>query len=306
MGDIYIVKAKARINVSILTLVTIALTAAFILGAVAPFAWAATSSQTLTVTVNVSTTTTITVAPTSLTWNLLSLGTAGSSSAVDVKNSGSTNLTSLYVSGDALTQEASRPYGTGVPGNYAAASVLKIANQSASTYYWVGRIEWNWTDSISNLQATGVNSLKSWGFYKNASSEFVWAAGNGTDGGASFGCNETGAQFKISPSVDIGTAATRTTSVAGSPVASDANYGYFTVGADPLNGYCVAVNTACTKIYIYKFDNGAGFSSCTGTSYLTTPIYPGDIARLSLEPVIPNGVPNGNFAPATLTFTAST
>jgi hypothetical protein len=71
--------------------------------------------------------------------------------------------------------------------------VIVFRNETYSSYYFAGRIEWNETEDISYMIKTGVTTPKAWGFFRNTSFEYNWLLGNGTGGL----CNNSGAQFAI-------------------------------------------------------------------------------------------------------------
>jgi hypothetical protein len=279
-------------------LAVFALVSLFLLGSSIGFA----AQDTMDVNITIESSSEITVLPSVLNWTDVALGAVAGSKAVSVKNTGSVNVTQLYVYGDAITDEAARPYGLPNASDYAAASVITINNGTGNQEYFIGRIEWNWTEDISNLNTTNINSLMAAGFFKNVSREFVWAIGNGTGGL----CNNTGAQFVIEADIDTGTMATRTPAVAGTRNAGDADYSYFSVDGDPLNGYCVAVSTDCNRTYIYKYDKRTGFGDCTNSAYMTEDkIVPGAMMQIDANAYIPNGIPAGEMKRATLTFVAT-
>jgi len=289
-------------SLKMLLLVITAILVAF----VAPVLGAETTAN-ITVNVTVAPVAEITVAPNYLEWANLNPGSAGSVQVVDVKNTGSVNVTNLYIYASTLNDEATRPYGTSDPSRYSAAGVIVVSNQASGIPVFVGRIEWNWTQDISNKDFSAITSLKAWGFYKNTSFEYVWAVGNGTDGL----CNNTGAQFAIEDDPDAGTTATRTPTTNGITMnGGDANFGYFSVSNRAAFGnqpVCVAVSADCTKIYIYKYDKRQGFGICSNSDYLTTiTLTPGDIYTIPyLNAFIPKGIPAGVLKLGTLTVVAS-
>ncbi|MGC8993284.1 MAG: hypothetical protein ACP5JK_00710 [Candidatus Aenigmatarchaeota archaeon] len=264
------------------------------------------ANNTVTVNVTVAQVTEITVVPESLNWTGLNPGSVGTAQYIDVKNSGSTSVTNIYIYASTLDDETVRPYGSSDPSKYSAAGLIVIKNETDTVPQFVGRVEWNWTDSISGATFNGINSPKAWGFYKNTSFEYVWVVGNGTGGF----CNNTGAQFGISDYPDAGTTATRTTSTPIAISGGDQNFGYFSVSGKAAFGndnVCVAVAADCTKIYIYKYDKRPGFDKCGNSQYLTTrQLAPGDILRLNyLNAYVPKGIPAGNLKQGTLTIVAS-
>jgi len=269
--------------------------------------FAAETTANITVNVTVAPVAEITVYPNYLLWENLYPGSTGTSQLVEVKNSGSVNVTNLYIYASTLYDETSRPYGTGDPSRYSAAGVIVVRNETDTVPQFVGRIEWNWTDSINNADFSAINSLRAWGFYKNTSFEYVWAVGNGTGGF----CNNTGAQFAIEDDPDTGTVTTRTPTTTGiTRDGGDANFGYFSVSGRAAFGgdyVCVAVAADCSNIYVYKYDRRSGFSTCQNAAYLTTrTLTPGDIYTIPyLNAFIPNGIPAGILKLGTLTVVAS-
>jgi hypothetical protein len=225
----------------------------------------------------------------------------------DVKNTGSVNITNIYIYASTLTDENERPYGSDNPRKYAATGLIKVRNETDNIPQFIGRIEWNWTDVIDGADFSAITSPKAWGFYKNTSFEYVWAVGNGTNGL----CNGTGAQFAIEDDWDKGTTATRTPTIDGVTWnGGDANFGYFSVSGRAAFGgdnVCVAVAADCSKIYIYKYDKRPGFQTCGNSQYLATRQFaPGDILRITyIAPYVPKGIPAGTLKEGTLTIVAS-
>jgi hypothetical protein len=192
---------------------------------------------------------------------------------------------------------------------YAAGGLLSIINQTGrdinEKFYFIGRLEWNWTDDISNKDLSNLTSYAAFGFFKNISYEYVWAVQSGSDSE----CNDSGTELALEDDIDIGTKATRTPFTGNIHLdVYGPGYSYFSVSraSSPLDGYCVAVNSTCNKIYIYKYDKRAGFSSCANSRYLRdSNLIPGGIERLTLDVFAPRGLPDGTLKQATLTFVAS-
>jgi hypothetical protein len=276
---------------------------AFAFSVLASQAFAA--SATMDANVTISSVSEISVKPTILNWTNVALGAVGGNKTLTVENTGSVNVTDLYAYPDTVTDEGLRPYGNDSANAYSTGSVLTLSNFTIAQYFFMGRLEWNWTEAIQNLNTTNLNSPVSAGFFKNNSREYVWAAGNGTDGL----CNNTGAQFAVEDDQDTGTMASRTPEI-GSITNNfqDANYSYFSVsrGSSPLDGYCVAVNSTCAKIYIYKYDKRTGFTQCTNSKYITSDqLAPGHKMQLGVDVFVPRGLPAGELNRATVTFVAT-
>ncbi|MCX6819419.1 MAG: hypothetical protein NT129_05495 [Candidatus Aenigmarchaeota archaeon] len=272
------------------------------------------AEKTTTVDVSIQSTAEITVYPTTLSWTNVNPGSAGGTKFVDVINTGSLNVSLLYAYVDTLTDETFRPYGIDNSTNYAAGGVITMINKTGpDKYYFAGRIEWNWTEVVSNANFTNINGYHAvaWGFFRNTSSEYFWAVANGTnetENGNGL-CNNTGTVFGIEDDIDAGTMGTRTpvtTSITRN--GGDANYSYFSVSRStaPLSGYCVAVNATCDNIYIYKYDKRPGFSTCTNSRYLkAVSMTPSTVENITLDVFVPRGMPAGSLTTATLTFSAS-
>jgi len=262
-------------------------------------------NDTVTVDVNVSEVSQITLIPTSLSWNMIDAGTAGGYKNITLKNTGSANVSQIFAYVDTLTDEPSNPYESGDPSNYAAGGVLTIRNETDSNYYFIGRIEWNWTQDIPD-HVWGVADPVSWGYFRNTTNDYVWVVGNGTTG-----CNDTDAEFRIEDDIDIGTQATRSPD-SGSITRNygDTDWSYWSVDRTPFNGRsCVAIYKDCTKIYIYSFDKRTSpynFSACNDAMYLRDEdLAPGDTMTLRVDPWVPYGTPAGNLNTATLTVEAT-
>lgn len=262
-------------------------------------------NTTVTIDVNVTVAASITVWPTTLNWTSVNTGGTGGLKYLTLKNAGSINVSNIYAYVDTLETEPVRPYGLAYSKNYSAGGVIVIENETDTKLYFAGRIEWNWTQDIPNHNWGAVTSPNAWGYFRNASNDYVWVVGNGTAGR----CNESGAQFSIESDIDLGTNATRTPANTFSLVASTndpQNWGYTDVTTGPLAGHCVAVTTDCTKLFIYHFDKRNSFKSCTGSSFLQAAnLVPGYTMILTLDAWVPNGYPAGFLNTTILTFYAT-
>ena len=266
----------------------------------------------VTVDVNITSISEITVSPSAINWTQLTPGTAGGNRLLDIKNTGSVNVTNVYAYISTLTNESSRPYGSSNPASYSAGGVLLFHNNSDSAFYWAGRIEWNWTSTINNFvwpSAIDAGSRVSEGFFRNASNSYVWGIGNGTGGF----CNDTNTKFAITDVIDDGTTATRSPDDTGieNPDGFGADYSYFSVGRATsfLNGMCVAIDKSCTKIYVYKYDKrtstGTNFNTCLNSQFIIGNIIPNEIEQITADVWVPTGLPAGDLKQAIWTFVAS-
>ncbi len=263
------------------------------------------NTSTTLINVTISTLTAIEVSPPSLNWTVeIYPGSVGEKKNITIRNVGSVNVSQIHAYIDTLTTEPQRPYGTQDPSKYSAGGLVVIHNETDSIWRFVGRIEWNWTSKIPDSDLSAVTSPASWGFFRNTTYDYMWVAGNGTDGF----CNGTNAEFAIEDDQDDGTIDTRTpttTSITYNGGFED--WGIFTIGdARVHSGYCVAVYYDCTKIYFYRYDRRSPFSNCGNSYYLTThEIAPGEFITIPLRVFVPRGIPAGDLTKATLTIEAS-
>ncbi|MFH1228914.1 MAG: hypothetical protein V1678_00630 [Candidatus Aenigmatarchaeota archaeon] len=257
--------------------------------------------------VNISSLSQITLYPNYIMWANLAAGSMGGYKNITIKNTGSVNVSNVFGWVDTLTSEVFRPYGSGNSSNYSVGGVLTIRNETDTKYYYIGRIEWNWTDDIPNHDWTALttSSLKSWGYFSNMSNQYVWVMGNGT----AKGCNETGSQFSIETDIDVGTLATRTpdNTFSLTPSSNDpTRWSYAAITSGTLAGHCVAAYYDCSKVYIYNFDKRANFTDCANADYLYNgQLAPGEEINIRIDAWIPSGIPSGNLTRTTLTVEAT-
>ena len=269
-----------------------------------PAVFAEDVNDTATVYVSVKVVAEITVWPDVLSWVDVQPGRAGGTKLLDIINTGSQNVTQIYAYVDTLEDETERPYGSANSTKYAAGSVIVFKNETYNKFFFAGRLEWNWTEAISNLNTSYVTSPIAWGFFKNTSFEYVWLLGNGTDGY----CNNSQAQFAIEDDVDDGSEDTRTPTTDNIEFDSgDENFGYFSVkrALSPLYQSCVAAYYDCSKIYIFKYDKRSG-NACDNSNFIQEGnLPPGNVHTLTLNVYAPKGIPAGNLNTATFTVYAS-
>jgi hypothetical protein len=256
--------------------------------------------------VNISSLSQITLYPNYIAWTQLIAGNAGGYKNITVRNTGSVNVSSIFGWVSTLANETIRPYGSGDASSYSAGGVLTLRNETDTKYYYLGRIEWNWTEDVPDHNWGGLttSSVKSWGYFRNMSDQYVWVLGNGTATGM---CNETGSQFSIETDVDTGGSATRTPDITVSLTPSSDNlWSYAAINSGTLDGHCVAAYYDCSKVYIYKFDKRTNFTGCGNADYLYDgQLAPGKDVGLRIDAWIPAGIPAGNMTRTTLTVEAT-
>jgi hypothetical protein len=282
------------------------------------------ASDNSTVSVNVGAVSEITVVPTAVSWSGVAPGSEDTPVSLDVRNTGSNTVSQLHAYMSTLDNETFRPYGGDTVGDYAATGVIMISNESNATMYYAGRIEWNWTEDITYKDITALGATAcdaghncSWGFIRNSSYEFMWAASNGTDLLETGLCNFTDSQLILEDDVDTGASdgSTRTPTITGiTNDGADGNWSYFTVSRANhlLEHTCVALSQNCTKLYIYKYDmrsdaSGGDFDTCSNAAYLQLgTMAPRDEHTITLNTYMPYGIPDGNMAAGIIYVEAKT
>lgn len=273
------------------------------------------ASDDVTVNVNISISAVIEVNPSTATFNLVTPGTDTfpGSLAFTITNKGSTNFTQMYATVNVPSTETTNPLGTGNPANYYAGGFVVLKNQTdleSGTNDWkfVGRQEWNLTDKPSDYSK--ATWAKSWGYFGNESRQYFWDLSNGTNGE----CNDTGAILRIKNTAVDGTAASYDLGSGATSITVDSaqlNWGIANGEASgPLAGYCVAVNTACTKIYIYQWhQTDSQLDACTSSWYLysdsVNKLKSDEQFQFNITVWVPKGIPAGDTSASTLTITAS-
>jgi hypothetical protein len=265
---------------------------------------AATTNQT-NITVQVADVTQITILPTTVSWSSLNPGSIGGLRYIQVRNSGSRNISTIYAYADTLTSEQNNPYPAGDSSAFSSGSVLMLKkNETGATYYYADRLEWNITQPAGS-GGTNCQNAVAWGYYRNVTNEYVWCLTNGTEINATHGCNSTGTTFYIETDADNGTVASRQPNLgATADSLTQADWGIFKFTSGPLNNMCVAIHRLCTKILIYKYDRRSPFDQCSIVDTLnsTTILTPGDEFTVNLDAWVPKGIPYGWLASSWLTI----
>jgi hypothetical protein len=267
------------------------------------------ANDTVTIDVNVTEAAAIVVIPDVLNWTSVATGSEGGAEYLTVKNAGSLNVSEIYAYINTLTTESARPYGSGDPLDFSAGGVITLKNSTDSSFFFAGRIEWNWTQDIPNNDWSDVTDPVAWGYIRNTSSDYVWVLGNGTGGY----CNNSGTELSIETDVDLGTTATRTPSGNGVTInrdGGDGNWSYFSIDQTPVSGSCIATWWDCTKIYIYHYDMRTtapyDFDTCGNAEYLhEANLTSGNTITLEADAWVSLGYPAGWLNQTVLTVYAS-
>ena len=275
-----------------------------------PIAFATEASDTVTVNVNISSVAAITVNPISISWIGVNPGADSSTTNILITNTGSVNVSGVYITSSTITDESTNPLPTGNVDAYSSTSLIFVKNTTESEYSHIGRLEWNLsptrTDERVDLEAGTTNYSHGW--YRNSSgNEYIWKVENGTDGY----CNESGTVFEIQTVPENFTSTSRDLTSPGtlsscSAVTVGADWGIFTCSDGPLDRYCIAAAETCDKIYIYKQDYSTTFPTCAKREYLMSEVLvPTAETSISVFASIPYGLPAGDTNAGTLTIVAN-
>ncbi len=276
----------------------------------APAAHAAVTNSSVTVYVNISSVGSILIIPTSVSWMGLNPGSNGIVNNMTIKNTGSLNVTNVYLNASTINDEPTNPLQSTNPASYAAAGLIMVKNATEAGYTHAGRLEWNISSVLlGEILNLNVNTtISSHGWYRNSTgNEYLWKLENGTEGY----CNTTDTKFTIKLVPENYTTMNRdlsantadcTTFVAG----TNENWGVFTCADGPLMGQCIATPYTCDKIYIYKYNYAADYPACGDRAYLRgNALTPGSEAAFTLMASIPKGMPAGNTTTGILNVIAT-
>lgn len=271
------------------------------------------ANDTVQVTVNVSTVSEITVLPTSISWtgaSAITPGTDSSTTTIYIKNTGSINVSSIYLNASTLIEESANPLSASTAAAYSSAGFVLVKNSTDTPLYHAGRLEWNLSSVLAGETLNSLSGITRFahGWYKNTSggeNDYLWQINNGSGSGF---CN-TSTAFVIknlpenSSMINRDLTSETTSCNLGS---SNTNWGTYPCTAGPLNGHCVAVAADCTKAYIYRYNYASDFPACTARKYLyESNVIPGDERTISVLASVPKGTPAGTAQVGTLTIIAS-
>ena len=273
-----------------------------------PNTFAATTQDTVTVDINIASVGAIVVNPTAITWASVNPGANGATNNLIIKNTGSMNLSNIYLDTSTITDESTNPLQTANPAAYSAAGLIFVKNTTDSTYYHAGRLEWNLSSVLTaeTLDLDAGTTTFGHGWYRNSTgNEYLWKVENGTNAE----CNSTGTTFNIKTNPENATDLNRDLSsglsTCGS-ITTGAGWGVFSCTDGPLNGYCVATANTCDKIHVYKYNYASTFPACGNRAYLrSTTLIPGTEDSISVYASVPNGIPAGATTQGTLTIVAT-
>ncbi len=291
----------------------------------APSVSAINVTDTATIDLNVSELTLIDMNPAEFAWLGVDPGTNTSTKQVQIENIGSTNFTKIWFN---VTQEASRPFGTGDPSNYIASNFLWIAKEGQaadSSYFAVDRREFNETRSLIYLTDPDGNippnqTEFNYGRFRNTSFEYFWftdAKKTGDCTGANFYVGDDYHSQSVTGTIDFSACAGALTDApAGncrSGTLNDAtNYAGTWCYADINIGgrnYTITVNNQGDQVRWFHWnaqapgglDQGDGSSLHNDFFSSSLIIYPGNSTVADLKIYLPYGVAKDDVSQGVLT-----
>ena len=267
-------------------------------------------TDTITINVTIQEFTQITVLPDSFTFENLNPGSFSTTENFSIKNTGSSNITNIYIYTSTIDDEIISPLGSGNATAYASTGFILIKNSTLSNHSHAGRLEWNLSSVLQNetLDLDVGTTQFIHGFYRNATyGDYLFKVENGTEGF----CNNSGAAMEIINTAENGSAqhrdfSTESTTADNTVDASNVYWGIFSFTSGPLEDHCVAVDSGCTKIFIYKYDQRSNFTGCDiDGSFDTTTLTPSNEVNGTIYASIPQGTPQGQAIIGTLTINAA-
>jgi len=277
------------------------------------------SNDTVTISINVSKIAMVDINPANMSYQGVGPGEIGDNntevignySGIWVENIGSSNLTKLWFN---TTTSSTMPFGTGNPGNYDAANMIVISNESTGNFSFVNRMEFPENDSMyikTNNPISPANTEDGYlfGRFRNASYEYFFEFQRQTTGNCSNGTFWISTIPKTTTSTgDIDLTDNTPLTVHPHPTM---DYGITEVQIGSSGPYyCVAIPGNCQYIMFHRWNAdapGAGTSYCNninGGYYLNStadPIFPGQVERAYIKVYIPLGTAYGPLKQGTLT-----
>jgi hypothetical protein len=264
------------------------------------------TNDTVIVSVNISELAEITVTPEALEWLNIVPGYSASIQTVDIKNTGSTNFTKLWVNVDSFSKETTNPIGKGNSLLYSAGSFVALRNKTGEDgFRFVNRLEWNETEMPTGMVPNPSDAV-SWGYFRNFTNIYLW---NFNDSATAGEClNGSQMEFRIKTTPESSSSPNRdmtTDTVAGTFQANTTEWSVWTFSSGPLKDYCVYIHKNCQKIMIAQWDHNTTLPNCASLKYLTQETFkPNDVHSVNVTVFVPRGVPSGNTTSSLMTFFA--
>ncbi len=264
------------------------------------------TNDTIIVSVNISALSEITVTPEAIEWLNIVPGYSASFQSIDIKNTGSTNFTKLWVNVDSFSKETTNPLGKGNSLLYAAGSFVSLSNQTAEdAFRFVNRLEWNETEKPTGM-ITNPSDAVSWGYFRNFTDIYLWNFNDSATAGECLNGSQMEFRIKtIAESISSPNRDMTTNTVAGTFEANTTEWGVWTFSSGPLKDYCVYIHRNCEKIMVAQWDFNSTLPACSARKYLTTENFlPNDIHKVNVTVFVPRGIPYGNTTSSIMTFFA--
>ena len=266
----------------------------------------ATTNDTVIISVNISELSEITVTPEALEWLDIVPGYSASVKSLDIKNTGSTNFTKLWVNVDSFSKETTNPIGKGNSLLYSAGSFVALRNNTGEdNFRFVNRLEWNETEMPTGMTKNPSDAV-SWGYFRNFTNIYLWNFNDSATAGECLNGSQMEFRIKTTPeSITYPDRDMTSGTVAGTFQTNTTEWGVWTFDSGPLKDYCVYIHKNCQKIMIAQWDHNSTLPPCSSRKYITQEFFmPENVHTVNLTVFIPRGVPHGNTTSNILTIVA--
>ena len=268
-------------------------------------------SEATDVSVTVNSNTMVDINPASFTWTGVDPGGVGDNNtethnyyALQVENIGSHNITHVWFN---ATYPTSNPFGVGNADNTDSGNYIALSNSTSNSFQFINRVEYNATTTIVYLRdPEGAlppdNSRFVYGRIHNASNEYFWMINKSATGF----CNGTATLYIGNTShhkTQTGTSDFETGDVESFPLTihpDDVDWGYTDIDAGPFSGYCAAISSDCSQIFLSRWNADRPFDACSNSVYAwnadlasTDPLTPGESFYMKIKAHVPYGIYEG-------------
>ena len=264
------------------------------------------TNDTVVVSVNISELAEITVIPEVLEWLNIAPGHSAAIQSIDIKNTGSTNFTKLWVNVDSFNKETTNPIGKGNSLLYSAGSFVALRNKTGEdAFRFVNRLEWNETE-MPTYMIPNPSDAVSWGYFRNFTDIYLWNFNDSSTEGECLNGSEMEFRIKTVPeSISHPDRDMTVDTVAGTFETNTTEWSVWTFSSGPLKDYCVYIHKDCEKIMIAQWDYNSTLPPCSSRKYITQEFFmPENVHTVNLTVFIPRGVPHGNTTSNILTIVA--
>ena len=266
-------------------------------------------SESANVSVSVNTNTMVDINPAAFTWTGVDPGGVGDNDtelnkffALQIENIGSENITHVWFN---ATYPTSSPFGVGSAANTDSGNYIVLSNSTTESYKFINRVEYNATTTLVYLtDPEGAlppdNTRFVYGRIHNSSNEYFWMINKSATGF----CNGTATLYIGNTShhkTQTGTANFQTGDVESFTLTihpDDQDWGYTDITTGPFNGYCAAVTSDCSRLFLSRWNADLPFNLCGNSGYAwdsaaNGDLTPGESFYMKIKAYVPYGIYEG-------------